>query len=205
MMVRNPFRFKLLRRLCGDSSGVTLVEFAIVGPVLVVMIIGLFDMAHSQYTSSVLQGALQKAGRDLTIQSRRANTATIDDFLSSQVRAVMPNNATITMTPQSFYDFSDVNKAEQLTRDTNNNGNCDAGDTYIDANNNNGWDAKGGKAGIGGARDVILYTATVTYPRLFPMAGLIGLPSNVTLRGSTVLRTQPFDVQTGRGTSVRTC
>lgn len=205
MIARNPFRFALLRRLCGDCSGVTLVEFAFVGPVLIVMVIGLFDMAHSQYTSSVLQGALQKAGRDLTIQSARANQTTIDDFMKSQVRAVMPSNATINVTSQSFYDFSNVGKAEQLTKDTNNNGVCNAGDTYIDANNNNGWDANGGKAGIGGARDVVLYTATVTYPRLFPMGGLIGLPSDVTLTGSTVLRTQPFDVQTGRSTTVRTC
>lgn len=66
---------------------------------------------------------------------------------------------------------------------------------YFDVNENGKWDADRGKDGIGGARDAVLYTAVVTYPRMFPMYGLIGLPQDVTLKASTVLRNQPFDEQ----------
>jgi hypothetical protein len=52
-----------------------------------------------------------------------------------------------------------------------------------------------GANGIGGARDVVLYTANVTYPRMFPLHSMIGLPSNVTVSATTVLRNQPFDEQ----------
>lgn len=205
MMAPKLFRSPFLRHLRDDCSGVTLVEFAFVGPVLIIMIMGLFDMAHSQYTVSLLQGALQKAGRDITLQNASLNEAAIDELLRTQVRSVIPPGATIDIQKESFFDFSNVNQAETLTNDANGNGFCNTGDSYIDANNNGTWDATGGKTGIGGARDVVLYSATATYPRMFPMAGLIGLPNTVTIKAATVLRNQPFSGQTGRSNTVRTC
>ena len=205
MIAQKLFRSPFLRHLRDDCSGVTLVEFAFVGPVLIIMIMGLFDIAHSQYTLSLMQGALQKAGRDITLQNAPLNETAIDERLRGMVRTVLPPGVNPTITKQSFFDFSDVNRAETLTNDANSNGKCDTGDSYIDANNNGSWDATGGKSGIGGARDVVLYTVTAEYPRMFPMNGLIGLPNNVTLKASTVLRNQPFSGQSGRSNTVRTC
>jgi len=205
MMLRKLLRSPFLRHLRDDCSGVTLIEFAFVGPVLIIMIMGLFDVAHSQYTMSLMQGALQKAGRDITLQNAALNEATIDERLRSQVRSVLPPGVNPIITKESFYDFSDVNRAETLTNDANGNGICNTGDSYIDANGNGMWDPRGGKTGIGGARDVVLYTVTAEYPRMFPMHGLIGLPTNVTLKASTVLRNQPFSGQSGRSNTVRTC
>lgn len=205
MILRPRLSSPFLRHLRDDCSGVTLVEFAFVGPVLIIMIMGLFDIAHSQYTISLMQGALQKAGRDITLQNASLNEAAIDTRLRTQLVAVLPPGVVPSIQKQSFYDFSDVNKAETLTNDVNANGICNTGDSYIDANSNSTWDATGGKNGIGGARDVVLYTVTATYPRMFPMAGLIGLPNNVTLKASTVLRNQPFSGQSGRSNTVRTC
>lgn len=194
----------LLRRLRGDSSGVTLVEFAFVGPVLILMIMGLFDIAHTQYTSSVLHGAMQKAARDLTLENAASRQTSIDTLVTNQVRSVMPNNATVTLEKQSHYEFSDVDMPEEFT-DQNNDTRCNNNEPYVDSNDNGSWDADRGKSGIGGARDVVVYTANVTYPRMFPMYGLAGLPRNVTVRASTVLRNQPFDEQNDRVTTVRNC
>ena len=66
---------------------------------------------------------------------------------------------------------------------------------YQDLNGNGQWDADRGETGFGGARDAISLTATARYNRLFPMNGLLGLPSTVTISASTVLRNQPFDDQ----------
>lgn len=193
-----------LRRLASDSTGATLVEFAFVGPVLILMIMGLFDIAHTQYTSSVLHGAMQKAGRDLTLESAQARQSQIDERVTDQVRSVMPNGATVTLEKFSHFDFSDVNLPEEFT-DQNNDGRCNRNEPYVDINDNGSWDADRGKAGIGGARDVVLYEATVTYPRMFPMFGLAGLPRNVTIKAATILRNQPFDEQNDRITTVRNC
>ena len=49
--------------------------------------------------------------------------------------------------------------------------------------------------GQGGAKDVVVYSVTVTYPRLFPVAKLIGLSENVKLNATTVLANQPYGDQ----------
>ncbi|MFO6447366.1 TadE/TadG family type IV pilus assembly protein [Erythrobacter sp. NE805] len=197
-------RPRALRRLARNRDGVTIVEFAMVGPVLVLMIMGLFDMAHTQYTSSVLFGAMQKAGRDLTLESGFTRQSTIDAKVQDQVAAVMPRGATVTFQKLSHFDFTDVDKPEDYT-DQNSNGRCDNNEPYVDSNDNSRWDADRGKDGIGGARDVVVYQATVTYPRIFPLFTMIGLSQNVTLTASTTLRNQPFDEQNKRITTVRNC
>lgn len=193
-----------LGRLARAESGVTIVEFAFVGPVLMLMIFGMFDLAHTQYSASVLNGALQKAGRDISLQTALTSESTIDSRAREQIASVMPPNSTITFTKLSQYDFSDVNAPEDYT-DLNNNGRCDNNEPYTDSNNNGRWDSNRGKTGIGGAKDVVVYQATVTYPRLFPLFSMIGMSQNVTLKAATVLRTQPYAQQTARVTTVRNC
>lgn len=165
---------------------------------------GLFDIAHSQYTSSVLYGAMQKAGRDLTIENALAQESNIDARLRDQVVSVMPNGAQVTIEKLSHFDFADVGMAEDFT-DQNGDRICNRNEPYVDTNNNSRWDANRGRSGIGGARDVVMYSATVTYRRMFPLYGMIGLPQNMTMRASTVLRNQPFDQQGQRNTTVRNC
>ena len=57
-----------------DRRGVTVVEFALVAPVMLLMIMGLGELAYEGYVESVLTGAVQKAGRDSTIQGAAART-----------------------------------------------------------------------------------------------------------------------------------
>ena len=193
-----------LRQLRDDRSGVTLVEFAFVGPVLILMVIGLFDIAHTQYTSSVLHGALQKAGRDLTLENANSQEANIDQRVAEQVRSLMPASATVVFEKVSHFDFADIGEPEEFT-DQNDDDICNNNEPYVDNNDNGQWDADRGKDGIGGARDAVLYTARVSYPRLFPLYGMIGLNQEVTLEASTVLRNQPFDEQNDRITTTRNC
>jgi len=193
----------LLTRLLRDDRGATLTEFAFVGPVLILMVMGIFDMAHTQYTSALVNGAMQKAGRDLTLEGAGSTEAVVDQRVKDQVSAVVPSTATVTLEKLSHFDFSDVGEAEEFN-DDNGDGICNGGEVYVDVNENGQWDANQGDQGIGGARDVVLYTAVVRYPRLFPMYGLAGLDQDVTVRSSTVMRNQPFDQQ-DRSTETGNC
>jgi hypothetical protein len=193
----------LLRRLQGDQKGVTLLEFGFVGPVLCLLIMGIFDMAHAQYTSSLVNGALQKAGRDLTLETAGSRQDDIDETVRVEVMKVVPASSTVEFEKLSHFDFSDIGESEEYA-DDNDDGECNDGEVYVDANGNGQWDANRGRDGIGGARDAVLYTAVVTYPRLFPMYGLAGMSQEVTLRASTVLRNQPFDEQ-DRSTDTGNC
>ena len=181
----------IYKRLRREEDGVTLVEFAIVAPVLLLMVMGIFDMAHTQYTSALMNGAMQKAGRDLTLQSAPSSQSAIDAAVESQIRSVVPSSATITLEKLSHTDFTDIGEEEEYT-DENNDGVCNNNEVFIDENNNGQWDDNRGQEGIGGAKDAVLYTVTVSYDRLFPMYEMAGLTDQVQLTASTVLRNQPF-------------
>ncbi len=183
-----------LRSVSADESGAALTEFGMVAPILIVLIMGIFDMAHTQYTSALVNGAMQKAGRDLTLESAGSQQASIDQRVKDAVLTVAPKSATVTLEKLSHFDFSDIGEPE-VFNDDNGNGVCDNNEPFEDANDNGQWDSDRGQAGVGGARDAVLYTATVTYPRVFPMAGLIGLDENISVSTATVLRNQPFDEQ----------
>lgn len=185
---------RLFRRLSRDDKGVTLVEFAFVGPVLIILLMGLFDMAHAQYTSAQITGAMQKAGRDLTLESAGTRQSSIDSVVVNRVKTVVPGSATVTLEKLSHFDFTDIGEAENFT-DDNDDGICNNDEPFEDANDNGQWDANRGQSGIGGARDAVLYTAVVQYPRLFPIAGLVGMDRMQTLEASTVLRNQPYGQQ----------
>jgi Flp pilus assembly pilin Flp len=182
------------RAIAGDESGATLTEFGLVVPILVTLVVGIFDLAHTQYTTSLVNGAMQKAGRDLTLETATGSEATIDQTVVDAVSAVTPRDATVTLAKLAHFDFGDIGEPEPYT-DENSNLVCDNNEVFEDSNGNGSWDDDRGASGIGGARDAVVYTATVSYPRMFPMAGILGLPETVTLEASTILRNQPYDTQ----------
>lgn len=181
------------RALLRDTAGVTVVEFALIAPVLLVLLMGIYDVGYQLYASSVLQGALQKAGRDSTIEGAATATSTIDQRVTDQIRMVVPN-ATLAYTRKAYATFSNVAKPEDFT-DVNSNGSCDKGEPYEDVNSNNKWDTDRGKDGQGGAKDAVLYTVTMSYPRPLAIAPMIGLGKTITVKTETVLRNQPFGTQ----------
>jgi hypothetical protein len=194
MIGRNHPRRSTLRHLAHDRSGATLTEFAFVAPVLILMVMGIFDMAHTQYSSALVNGAIQKAARDMTLESAGSRQPVVDARVREQVLAVVPAGATVEFERLSHFDFSDVGEPEEFT-DENSDNICNNNEVFVDDNGNGQWDADRGRDGLGGARDAVLYTAIVNYPRLFPVHGFTGMPSEVTIKASTVLRNQPFDEQ----------
>lgn len=193
--------WRALSRLRRNRRGVTVVEFAIVAPVMMILLMGICDLAYQVYAQSILNGALQKAGRDSAIQGGAENSAAIDAKVTAMVQKIAAN-ATVTFSRKNYDSFS-VIKPEPFT-DTNNNGVRNPGECFTDVNGNGVWDADPGLSGQGGANDVAIYTATVTYPRLFPVAGLFGWPSTQTISSTTLLKNQPYASQ-GTTTPATVC
>lgn len=208
-MTRRPsLRRVTPRAFARDEAGATVVEFAMVAPVLGLALLGAFDIAHSLYTRAVLQGVVQKTARDSALESgsQAVQQAALDEKVKQQVRA-LAGNAEITITRRFYRTFTDAAAARAETwTDTNDNGTCDGSEPYEDANRNGTWDADGGDAGQGGAKDATLYTVTVTYPRMFPIYNLIGGSHTTRVTASTVLRNQPYADQGSYGAmQVRNC
>lgn len=183
-----------LGQLADNRDGVSAVEFAMIAPVLFTVLFGLFDLSYNMYTAEMLQGAIQNAARDSTIEGAAGNSAALDEIVTKAVHAVAPG-ATLNFERRSYANFTDAARPEDYT-DLDGNGTCDNGEPYEDANGNGAWDAMGGKAGFGGARDAVLYSVTVNYKRAFPIASFIpGQSDNFTLVANTVLRNQPYGQQ----------
>lgn len=194
-----------LRTLKRDDAGAALVEFAFVAPVLILLIMGILDVGHRIYATAILQGSVQKAARDASLDDGAGNAGTIDARVKNLMLPVLQPEpiSTFDFTRRNYSNFTDVSQPEDFT-DTNNDGDCNNGEPYDDLNGNDSWDADRGATGQGNAKDAVLYTVRVTYPRLFPMAGLIGLSQEESIEASTVVRNQPFGEQSARG-GIKNC
>ncbi|MBJ7441746.1 pilus assembly protein [Sphingobium sp. AR-3-1] len=191
-------------RLIKDQAGATIVEFGLISTVLVTTLLGFMDLGHSLYVQSVLQGTVQKSARDATLESGKVDVQ--QQLLDAAVRErvqLLAANSTVTFSRRYFRDFT---KAAQATaeafQDINANGLCDNDEPFQDNNRNTVWDRDGGDDGQGGAKDDVVYTVNMTYPRLLPIAKLVGLPENVTVEARTVLENQPFGEQGAYGSPI---
>jgi hypothetical protein len=191
-----------IARLGRDTRGVTVVEFAIIAPALLMVLLGLFDTGYNLYAASVLDGATQKAARDSTIEGAETQGLAIDDRVTAAVHRIVPN-AVVRFSRTAYRDYSDIHTPEDYT-DVDKDGECDNGEPFEDVNGNGVWDSDRGADSMGGARDAVLYTVTITYPRAFPLMHLIGVPATVTAQTQTVLRNQPYGTQ-NRAVTVGKC
>ena len=192
-----------LRKLRRDTDGVTAVEFGFAMPVMAVVLMGLFDIGFQVYAQSILQGAIQEAARETTLESGTTTSSALDDTVKDNVLNVIPG-AELTFTRKNYVNFSDVSQAEDFT-DTNGDQICNNGEAFEDVNGNGIWDDDRGMDGVGGARDAVLYSATASFDRVFPFGKLVGLPDEVSVTGATVLRNQPFGDQAEREPEIGAC
>ena len=181
-------------RVFGDQRGTTIIEFAVVAPVLLMIIIGGMEIGHLGYVKGITRAALQVAARDSGLESNSSSQNAVDAALRDRIKTVIPN-ASISIQRRSYTDFTDVNTPEDFN-DSNGNGLYDPNECFTDMNGNARWDADRGRSNSqGGADDVVLYTVSGSYNKIFPLWQLIGQPSTNVISAETTLRNQPFGVQ----------
>jgi Flp pilus assembly pilin Flp len=186
------------KKFAEDQSGTSVTEFGLIAFPISLMLMGTFDMGHSYYVKTVLNGALRDAARQSSLEGFNNNTqwSVIDNKLTAAVKTVSPKS-TVKIDRRSYRTFADAAAAlpEPIIVDLNSNGRCDIGENYMDLNGSSTWDIDGGRVGTGGARDVVIIQVTVQYKRLFPLDKMVGLPSNVQYISDSILANQPWEAQ----------
>ena len=183
-----------LPRIGNEDRGTTIVEFAVVAPVLLMIIIGGMEIGHLGYVKGITRAALQVAARDSGLETNNSNQNAVDARVRDRIKTVIPN-AQIDIQRRAYADFTRVNTPEDFN-DSNGNGVYDANECFTDINGNSSWDRDRGRSNSqGGADDVVLYTVSVSYDKIFPLWKLIGQPSRNVISAKTTLRNQPFGVQ----------
>ena len=181
--------------LVRDIRGATLVEFAFVAPILVLMLMFLFDTGYYLYARAVLSGEVQAAGRASALETATdTNRALLDASVETAVKRLV-GSGTVTFNRLAFKSYGRAQSRAEAFTDSNGDGICNNNEAFDDANRNGFRDTDSGVAGQGGAKDVTIYSVTLRYDRLFPMAYLLGWNPQVSMTSSTILRNQPFDKQ----------
>lgn len=190
-------------RLCADRAGVTTIEFAMVMPVFLLALVGCLDLGQMVYAVGVLDGAVEKAARDSTLET--GDTSAADAKVRRAIAPVLPG-AQVTSTRKSYFDFAHANKGEVLN-DANGDGECTPAspgvqaETFTDENGNGRYDKDLSQSGNGGANDVIVYTVSVQYDPVFAMPFVPLDWSRRTISSTAVKRNQPYALQAGSYTS----
>jgi Flp pilus assembly protein TadG len=196
-MIRKPLSITLARNTQGSAAA----EFAMVAPVFLMLLLGMFDAGQMVYGKSVLNGAVAEAARTSSLE-----TGDIDDADARVEELVSPAlpNVQLTSVRKSYYDFADINRAE-VWNDGNGNGLCDNNESYTDENNNTQWDADIGMSGNGGANDVVVYTVTAKYDPVFKIPFMPAKWNQRTLTSTAVKKNQPFANQQAYSATARIC
>jgi Flp pilus assembly protein TadG len=200
-MIRRLMNPRTLRRLIADRDGVTALEFALIAPTFMFMMIGSLDLGQMAYGSVLLNGAVEKAGRDSTLET--ANIAAADTAVKAMVSPILPG-VTVTSTRTSYVDFLDVGRPERWN-DGNGDGDCNHNESYVDENGNGHWDKDIGVDGNGGANDVVVYKVTAKYKALIRVPLIPSTWYDRTLIATTVKKNQPFSYQDGYGSGAGIC
>lgn len=201
MCLRTNRLARASRRLATSERGATIVEFAIVAPVFLLMLIGTLDIGQMVYGNAVLNGAVESAARSSSLET--GDTASADAMVTRQVNYIMPG-VKIRSTRRSYYDFADIGRPEQWN-DADGDGVCDDGEAYTDENGNGEWDSEIGVSGNGGANDVVIYTVKATYDPLFKVPFMPEAWEERTLTSSAIRKNQPFAAQNDYNSTAGTC
>lgn len=180
------------RAIVGDS-GQAMVEFALVVPAFLAILLSIFEFSGIMFVQTLLEGGAREA-------SRYGITGQQPDGISREemILQIVGENSfglidmdKLEMTTLVYGDFSEVGQPEPFT-DENDNDVYDEGEPYIDSNGNGGWDDDMGAAGLGGPGDVVVYSMTYDWPIMIPLFQPF-FGDHVTLQANMAVRNEPFD------------
>ena len=119
-------------RIAQDREGNAILEFAILAPVFLLLLLGTFDIGQMVYGRAVLHGAVEEAARSSSLET--ANTQVADEKVENALAPILPN-ASVESSRLSYFDFTDIGRPEAWN-DANDDGTCNDGETFTDENRN---------------------------------------------------------------------
>jgi len=198
-----------------DRRGVSAIEFAIVGPVVLVLMAGMVEVGLLWSGATALEAGGRAAARyGLTGAVREGETRT-DVIRRLVTQHVCPRALDASrnvcfwaeegprfededgdVTPlflelTAYSDPRNLGRPEPFS-DLDGDGTRDAGETFEDLNGNGEWDADTGVAGPGGAADVVVYDIAIHQSVTNPLIRAAVGGGTVRHETRLVIRNEPF-------------
>jgi hypothetical protein len=177
-----------------DEAGASAAEFAMVLPLLLLMIMGFMNVGQQFYAQSLLEGAMQEAARKSSLESATdaGKSTLIDESVMQAVKPIVGSKALFQFDRKAFYNYRIAEtKAEEFS-DSNGNGVCDNNEPYEDLDGNGAFTSSYSETGQGGARDVQIYTVNLEFQRMFPVLEKVGFNDKIKIQAQTLLKNQPY-------------
>jgi len=185
-----------LGRFARCRDGAAALEFALVLPPLLLILLGMFEVSMVMFTQASMEGALREAARYGVTGQNSSDPASRESQILSLIDQYTLNLVDMTKASISYKvynSFTSIGTPEPFG-DSNGNGKYDAGEPYTDVNGNGHWDADQGKNGAGDYAQVVQYTIDYDWPLMTPFIGAVmGTNGKVHLRASMVVRNEPWN------------
>lgn len=182
------------RRLQRCDSGAEAIEFALLSPVLVLVLIGTVELGFAYAAQNLMESAMYQAsrlGRTGYVETGFTQEETIVKSLSDRA-GLMLNIDDVVITSLAYDEFDEIGNPEPFI-DANGNGTRDDGENYTDLNGNGQWDEDRGVAGFGTATQIVVYTASYSWPIYTPLLDkAFGTNGYLSLSARAVVRNEPY-------------
>ncbi len=176
------------------EEGVTAVEFALIAPVLLTMIMGIIETSLVMFAQNILEYstfAASRLGKTGFSEDSAGREATILALLEDRAGTVLDTDR-IAITTKSYARFDFVGDPEPFV-DANSNGVRDAGENYTDVNGNGQYDTDMGSEGVGDAGEIVVYTVSYPWHITTPVIqNFLGTDGTLTLSARAVVQNEPF-------------
>ncbi len=170
-----------------------MIEFALVAPVLILMLAGIMEISMVMLVNMLLEGGVRDASR-FGITVRTVGGISREQHISNLVNQHLHGLATVgpdDIEVKWYPSFGEIAEAEYYV-DDNGNDQWDAGEFYDDANGNGQWDPDPGVSGAGGRNDIVVYRVNAEWQMITPLVRNL-LPNDgvFNLRASVAVRNEP--------------
>ena len=180
-----------LRTFWRDRRGVSAVEFSLLGPLAITMLIGIVELGMVFLVSGSLENAVLTSSR-FGITGGAPDGVTREDIIRDLIDRNtfgLVDQADVTIDTIVYDNFSDIGRPEPFA-DANGDGQWNEGETFTDVNGNGQFDTDVGLVGLGGPGDIVLYR--VQY-RINTMTALFDpFFHNIEHSAAVAVRNEPF-------------
>jgi Flp pilus assembly pilin Flp len=193
-----------MRHIRKDEAGIATMEFALIAPVVTVLLFGFLEFAWVQSARSALESATMKGARAIAASDCPTER---EDILTQTIvkgmQHVKSTNDELPKIESKAYgaQFGEVGEPEPFVDSpVTPNGKYDFGEVFTDVNGNAKWDPDMGKSGsVGAAGQIVSYTATFRVKSLVPfIAKRFGDGGDdYPISATTVIRNEPVFRNTG--------
>ncbi len=179
-------------------DGASAAEFAIVLPVLVLLVGGILEMSMVMFVNVLAEGGLREAAR-YGITGQGASEGVRDDEIIQIVNDHthgLIDLETAGLSTMSYGSFGSIGQPEPFEDGSNGhpeNGEFDVGEDFDDVNGNEIWDGDQGAPGAGGPGDVVMYELTYEWEFMTPvLSAFAGQDHSINMSASIAVRNEPY-------------